>query len=226
MFAFAAFVLAAVGQELWRGVRARRAMSRDSVPARAARAGAAQPAPLRRLHRPRRHRGAVRRRRGVVGVPDAAAGRAAARPDRADRAATRSPTSARRRGSWRRSNGRLERIDLGARLQVRRGDGAAADARHVQVLLPEHGPEPRPGLALLRGRGDQRGRPARRAAARPLDRGRARHRPPAPRIEEGDKVFADATRAVRRRSAARSSREALRGLSRSYTDRRRRRPSG
>jgi cytochrome c-type biogenesis protein CcmF len=33
MFAFAAFVLCAVGQELWRGVRARRAMSRDSVPA-------------------------------------------------------------------------------------------------------------------------------------------------------------------------------------------------
>ncbi len=33
MFAFATFVLGAVGQELWRGVRARRAMSRGSVPA-------------------------------------------------------------------------------------------------------------------------------------------------------------------------------------------------
>ena len=33
MFTFAAFVVGAVGQELWRGVRARRAMSRDSVPA-------------------------------------------------------------------------------------------------------------------------------------------------------------------------------------------------
>jgi cytochrome c-type biogenesis protein CcmF len=33
MFAFAAFVLAAVGQELWRGTRARRAMTGDSPPA-------------------------------------------------------------------------------------------------------------------------------------------------------------------------------------------------
>ena len=32
MFGLAAFVVAAVGQELWRGVRARRAMSSDSVP--------------------------------------------------------------------------------------------------------------------------------------------------------------------------------------------------
>ena len=32
MFAFAAFVLGAVGQELYRGVRARRAMARESVP--------------------------------------------------------------------------------------------------------------------------------------------------------------------------------------------------
>ena len=32
MFGLAAFVIAAVGQELWRGVRARRAMSSDSVP--------------------------------------------------------------------------------------------------------------------------------------------------------------------------------------------------
>ena len=32
MFSLAAFVFAAVGQELWRGVRARRAMSSDSVP--------------------------------------------------------------------------------------------------------------------------------------------------------------------------------------------------
>ena len=32
MFGLAAFVLAAVGQEFWRGMRARRAMSSDSVP--------------------------------------------------------------------------------------------------------------------------------------------------------------------------------------------------
>ena len=85
MFAFAAFVLGAVGQELWRGVRARRAMSRDSVPR----------ALVALVRRNRRryggytvhvgHRGDVRRGRGVVGVPGPAARRAAARPDGADR---------------------------------------------------------------------------------------------------------------------------------------------
>ena len=54
MFALAAFVLGAVVQELWRGVRARRAMAGEPLPARAGLARAPQPAPLRRLPRPRR----------------------------------------------------------------------------------------------------------------------------------------------------------------------------
>ena len=63
MFCLGAFVLAAVGQEFWRGVGARRAITHDSRAGRAGRAGAAQPAPLRRLHRPCRARGAADRRR-------------------------------------------------------------------------------------------------------------------------------------------------------------------
>ena len=69
MFFFGAFVVATVGQEFTRGVRARRAMSGEARPGRARRAGAPQPPALRRLHRPCRDGGAVHRRRGVVGLP-------------------------------------------------------------------------------------------------------------------------------------------------------------
>ena len=92
MFSFAAFVVAAVGQELWRGVGARRAMSRDSAPVALVSLVRRNRAPLRRLHRPRRDRGAVRRRRGVVGVPDPAPRGAAAGPERPRRRLRRSPT--------------------------------------------------------------------------------------------------------------------------------------
>ena len=53
---------------------------------------------------------------------------------------------------------------------------SAADADDLQVLLPQHGPEPRPDLALLRGRVDERGRARRRRAPRPVDGGGAGHR--------------------------------------------------
>ena len=75
MFCCAAFVLGAVGQEFFRGTRARRAMAGEAPPRRAARARATQPPALRRLHRAHRHRRAVRRRRRLVFLP--ARGRAA-----------------------------------------------------------------------------------------------------------------------------------------------------
>ena len=136
MFAFAAFVLGAVGQELWRGVRARRAMSRDSVPGGARRARAAQPAPLRRLHRARRDRGAVRRRRRVVGVPGASGWSSCGRARPSASAATRSATSARRRGWSRRATGGSSGSTSARELRVRARRRPVADARHVQVLLP------------------------------------------------------------------------------------------
>ena len=217
MFAFAAFVLGAVGQELWRGVRARRAMSRDSVPA----------ALVALVRRNRRRYGGYTVHAGIavlfVGVAASSAFQdqqlVELRPGQTERVGGYAITYERPTSRLvAASNGRLERIDLGARLRVRRGDGAGADARHVQVLLPEHGPEPRPDLALLRGRGDQRGRAARRPAARPVDRGGARHRAG---------CAADRARATRcsptRPSCPTADRgaflaEALRGLSRSYAD--------
>ena len=57
---------AAIVQELWRGVRARRAVAREPVPRRARLARQAQPAPLRRLLRARRDHHAVRRRGRVL----------------------------------------------------------------------------------------------------------------------------------------------------------------
>ena len=72
-------------------------------------------------------------------------------------------------------------------------------------------PEARPGLALLRGRGDERGRPATPGSRRDVwtavapDIGRLQ-----PSIEEGDKVFAGAATSSRPSSAARSSAGAAR----------------
>ena len=95
MFGLGAFVLAAVGQELWRGVRARRAMSGDARAARARAARAPQPAPLRRLPGARGRRGAVHRHRRLLELPgrDARSCCSRARPPRS--APTRSPTSSR-----------------------------------------------------------------------------------------------------------------------------------
>ena len=69
MFVCGAFVVVSVGQEFWRGVGVRRAMTGEGPLRRAALARRAQPAPLRRLPRARRDGAAVRRRRGVDGVP-------------------------------------------------------------------------------------------------------------------------------------------------------------
>ena len=92
MFGLAAFVIAALGQELWRGVRARRAMSDDSVPR----------AVVSLVQRNRRRYGgyivhvgrlgAVRRRGGLVGLPGRSRRRAGASARRRRSAATTSPT--------------------------------------------------------------------------------------------------------------------------------------
>ena len=131
-----------------RGRRAARDVARLGA-GRAGLARAPQPRALRRLHRPRRDRGAVRRRGRIVGVPGPAARRAAAGPDRrgsATRDHLRQPTSRLVAAD----NGRLERIDLGAELRVRAA-GARRGPPDLQVLLPEHGARPGPDLALLRG---------------------------------------------------------------------------
>ena len=98
MFAFAAFALAALAQEFWRGASAQRALAGGSC-ARPGHGRGPQPPPLRRLRRPRRDRGAADRRRRLLELPDqprpaSAAGtvgggrrlhRALSQPDLADR---------------------------------------------------------------------------------------------------------------------------------------------
>ena len=69
MFCCAAFVFGSIGQEFFRGARARRAMAGEPVPLALLALVQAQPPPLRRLHRPRRHRRAVRRRRRLLVLP-------------------------------------------------------------------------------------------------------------------------------------------------------------
>ena len=66
MFGLGAFVIGGVVQEFWRGARARRAMSDDGARPRGGLARAAQPPPLRRLHRPLGHGAHVHRHRGVL----------------------------------------------------------------------------------------------------------------------------------------------------------------
>src|SRR5215207_775320 len=123
MFTFAAFVLGAIGQELWRGVGARRAMSRDSVPA----------ALVALVRRNRRRYGGYTVHAGIavlfVGVAASSAFQTQhlveLRPGQTDRVGDYAITYERPTSRLiAAGNGRLERIDLGARLQVRRGGGS------------------------------------------------------------------------------------------------------
>ena len=170
-------VRGAVGQEFWRGIRARRAMSRESVPGRARRARAPQPAPLRRLHRPRRH---------------GACCSSASRPRRRSRTrATWScgPGSRRAVGGYdvtlRAADGAIVAAERAARADRprRRPARRARDGSRSRTLRTDARPTSRrtdptlgPGVALLRGRGDERGRPAGRPATGHVDGGRAGHR--------------------------------------------------
>ena len=194
MFAFAAFVVAAVGLEISAGSRARMAMSDDAAPG----------ALVNLFRRNRRRyggylvhvgrRGAVRRRRGLVGLP--ARDRRAARPRARPRAGRlrvhlRQPTASL-------ANGRMsDRRRRGARRA--QGRQAHNDAAHRARLLPLARRRPvRGDRALLRRRGDQRGRPAGRGGG-PVDRHPARHR----RAHADHRRGQQALRASRRRAATR-----------------------
>ena len=124
-----------------------------------------------------------------------------------------------RRARGRARTARLERIDLGAGAARARATASRSRRCAPSVATSPRRPGARPGVALLRGRGDQRGRPAGRLAARRLDGDRARHR----RLRAADR---GGRRGVRRAdddlaagsSATRSSAQALDGLARSYAD--------
>jgi cytochrome c-type biogenesis protein CcmF len=122
MFCLAAFVLAVVGQELWRGVRARRAMSDDSVPR----------ALVSLVRRNRRRYGGYVVHAGITLLFVGVAGSTAFQDVRDVRL---SPGERTRVGGYEITytrptgrldvtpNGSLEKIDLGAELRVRRGGG-------------------------------------------------------------------------------------------------------
>ena len=216
MFAFATFTLAAVGQELWRGVRARRAMSRDSVPA----------ALVALVRRNRRRYGGYTVH---VGIAVLFVGVAASSAFQAQRLVELRPGQTERIGGYAityerptsrlvaASNGRLERIDLGARLRVRRGDGPPQTLETYKSYFPSTSPGLGPVSRFFEGEATTE--VALRAGLRrdlwtavAPDIGRL-----LPRIEEGDKVFSEATELSDEDRGALLA-QALRGLSRSYTD--------
>ena len=111
---------AVLGQELWRGVGARRAMTSEG-PARAlVSLVRAQPPALRRLHRPPRHGRPLRRRRRLVGLPARARRAPGAQARRRRSAATRSPTSGPPR-AWSTATAASSAIALGADLRGAQG---------------------------------------------------------------------------------------------------------
>jgi cytochrome c-type biogenesis protein CcmF len=215
MFAFAAFVLGAVGQEFWRGVGARRAMSRDSVPV----------ALVALVRRNRQRYGGYIVHVGIsvlfVGVAASSAFQqqhlVELRPGQTDRvgdyAITYEKPTSRVVAA---SNGRLERIDLGAQLRVRRGDSTNEVATY-KSYFPSTAPELGPISRFFEGEatsevGLRAGLRRDLWAAVGPDIGRLR-----PRIDEGDKVFTDADELSASDRGVLLA-EALRGLTRSYTD--------
>ena len=177
MFGCAAFVVTVTAQELWRGTSARRAATREPR-ARAA---------LELVRRNRRRYGGYIVHIGMallfVGVAasssfqDVYDGRL--RPGQSFRAGDYDITYVRATAAVDddpRATGAI--MTLGAVLDVER------DGEHVATLRPTRGYFPVPdasrglGLTADRGRADERGRAACRAAPRPVGGGHARHRVP------------------------------------------------
>jgi cytochrome c-type biogenesis protein CcmF len=135
MFCLAAFVLAVVLQELWRGVRARRAMSDDSVPR----------ALVSLVRRNRRRYGGYLVHAGIAVLFVGIAGSTAFQDVRDVRLA---PGQSATVGGYEieylrptgalaiASNGSLEKIDLGAVLRVRRGGGEPITLRPARSFFP------------------------------------------------------------------------------------------
>ena len=217
MFVLAAFVAGTVWQELWRGVRARRAMSDDSLPA----------AVVSLFARNRRRYGGYVVHLGVallfVGIAASSAFQQA-------RDVELSPGQSARIGGYdvayvkptsavvAAPNGRLERIDLGAVMRVSRGGERVGEMVSRRSFFPSS--DPQMGAVSRFFEGEATSEVALDAGVRrdlwtvvsPDVRGLM------PRVKEGDKVFADAARSGQLSDQAASAflGEALRGLTRSY----------
>jgi cytochrome c-type biogenesis protein CcmF len=139
MFGLAAFVVAAVGQELWRGVRARRAMSDDSVPR----------ALVQLVRRNRRRYGGYIVHVGVsvlfAGVAASSAFQAAHDVQLGVGQTTKvggyDITYVKPTGDLRAANnGRLEKIDLGAVIRVSRDGKTVGTLRTEKSFFPTEDP--------------------------------------------------------------------------------------
>ena len=139
MFCLAAFVLAVVGQELWRGVRARRAMADESVPR----------ALVSLVRRNRRRYGGYTVH---VGIAVLFVGIAASTAFQDVRDLRLSPGERGTVGGYEieylrptgklvlSASGSLEKIDLGAAVRVRRGDGEPVMLRPQRSFFPSGDP--------------------------------------------------------------------------------------
>ncbi|MBA2514146.1 MAG: heme lyase CcmF/NrfE family subunit, partial [Solirubrobacterales bacterium] len=217
MFVFAAFVTGTVFQELWRGVKARRAMSDDSMPM----------AVVSLIRRNRRRYGGYIVHLGIAllftGIAASSAFQQARdvdlRPGQSARIGSYDVTYVKPTGDVvAASNGRLERIDLGAVLKVTRDGEALATMRSRRSFFPSQAPEFGPISRFFEG--DATSEVALDAGVRedvwtvvsPDVRGLL------PSVKEGDRVFAAA------REGGKLSRaemdvllvQALRGLAASY----------
>jgi cytochrome c-type biogenesis protein CcmF len=214
MFGLAAFVLAAVGQEFWRGVRARRAMAGGTVPA----------ALVALVRRNRRRYGGYLVHAGVAVL---FVGIAASSSFQDEQDVQLSPGQSARVGAYTvtyvkptadlraAGNGRLEKIDLGAQMRVAR-DGKTVGTMHTErSYFPSVAPFLGPVSRFFEGEatsevGLQAGwrRDIWMAIAPDIDTLR-------PRITEGDKVFTNAKSLTPAQRDAFLG-QALRGLASSY----------
>jgi cytochrome c-type biogenesis protein CcmF len=215
MFAFGGFVLAGLGQEVWRGVRARRAVAREAVPV----------ALVSLVRRNRRRYGGYLVHVGVVILFVGVAASSSFMDVRELQLARGEST---RVGKYEFSyvkpiaelhaaaNGRLERIALGAELTVRRDGGPVRPLRTSKDYFPSQDPSLGPVSRFFDG--ESTTEVGLRASLRndiwaAVGPDTAKLRP---RIEEGDRLFAKARDELTRAQSNELLALALRGLTDSY----------
>jgi cytochrome c-type biogenesis protein CcmF len=219
MFVLAGFVVGGVAQEFTRGVRSRRVMARE-------------PIPLALVSLVRRNRARYGGYLVHVGMAVLFVGIAASSSFADERDVRLAAGQSARVGGYEveyvrptadlraASNGRLERIDFGADLRVKR-DGRLVTTMHTErSYFPSSAPMLGPVSRFFEGEstsevGLNAGLRRDVWAAISPDTRRI-----VPQVEEGDRVFANAERSGSLTSAERDAflAEALRGLVRSYTD--------
>jgi cytochrome c-type biogenesis protein CcmF len=217
MFGLVAFVLAAVGQELWRGVRARRAMSGGSVPV----------ALVALVRRNRRRYGGYLVHAGMAVL---FLGIAASSSFRDERDVRLAPGQSARVGGYdvtyvkptaqlvTAPNGRLERIDLGAQLRLTRGGRMVGTLHTHKSYFPSPAPILGPVSRYFEGDATSEvglraglGRDVWTAISPDTDRLR-------PVIAQGDKVFSGPGAKLPSAQRDMFLAETLRGLTARYTD--------